>query len=69
MNAPAKPRRIRRAKHSPHVGPRCCACGHETLVVPCILRCGRWFSVCGGCLDELDRYIETDGKCPYCRVQ
>lgn len=66
----AKPKRSRSRRTTPHVGPVCLACRHETLAVPCILaECSSVFLVCGGCLDELDRYIETDGRCPYCRVQ
>ncbi len=67
MSAPTKTRSRRR---TPYVGALCRDCGHKTLNVPCIRReCGRWFAVCGGCQDELDRYVETDGRCPWCRVQ
>ncbi len=70
MEAPAKRRPRRPRRPTPYVGPPCLACGHDTLVVPCVRReCGRWFVLCGGCADELDRYVETDGRCPYCRVQ
>lgn len=63
-------KRSRGRRRVPYVGPKCLECGHDTLVTPCIRPgCGRWFDVCGGCPDVLDRYIETDGLCPYCRVQ
>lgn len=65
-----KLRRSHATRRTPYVGPRCRNCDHDTLVVPCIRpECARWFSVCGGCADEFDRYIETDGRCHYCRVQ
>lgn len=61
---------IPRARRTPYVGARCLSCGHETLVVPCIRpECTRWVLVCGGCPDVRDRYVETDGRCEYCRVQ
>jgi DNA-directed RNA polymerase subunit RPC12/RpoP len=67
MEATAKRRTRRR---SPYVGSPCRACGHDSLVMPCTRPgCDRWLSVCGGCLDEIDRFVETDGRCPYCRVQ
>lgn len=70
MDTPAKTRRSRTVKRAPYVGPPCLSCGHDTLNVPCTRReCGRWFEVCGGCPDVLDRYVETDGRCPFCRVQ
>lgn len=67
MEATAKRRTRRR---SPYLGSPCRACGHDTLVTSCTRPgCDQWLSVCGGCLDEIDRFIETDGRCPYCRVQ
>lgn len=52
-----------------YVGPTCRDCRHETLVAPCIRpECRRWVLVCG-CPDVRDRYIETGGRCEWCRVQ
>lgn len=64
------PKRGHHRKPAPYVGPPCCNCGFDTLWVPCSRpSCWHWLSVCGGCLDECERYIETAGRCPYCRAQ
>ena len=53
MEATAKRRTRRR---SPYLGSPCRACGHDTLVTSCTRPgCDQWLSVCGGCLDEIDR--------------
>ena len=59
----------KRAARRPYCGPRCLACGCFTLVTPCVLpECLQWVIVCDGCAEELDRFIETDGRCAYCRI-
>lgn len=70
MDAGAKRKRTSR-RRAPYVGPKCRACGYDTLVTPCACRdCMQWMILCGGCHDdELDRYVEAEGRCPYCRAQ
>jgi hypothetical protein len=68
MNAPRPKASSRRAV--PEGIYLCLACEHEAFAAPCVVRgCDRWFVVCPRCPDEYDRYVETGGRCPYCRVQ
>ena len=69
VRAATKPPRRPTAHRKPYVGPACRDCHHETLIVPCIRpECCRWVTLCG-CPDLRDRYVETDGRCEWCRVQ
>lgn len=57
-------------KRTAYVGPPCLTCRYDTLVVPCICDdCPRWVVLCGGCSETCERFIETEGRCEYCRVQ
>lgn len=59
----------KRVARRPYCGPRCPACGRFTLVALSVLsECLLWVIVCDGCAEELDRFIATDGRCAYYRI-
>jgi hypothetical protein len=60
------------ARRKARTGPPCPKCERPMLASPCTRsRCRGWSVLCWACPDEdeVERFIETDGRCPLCRTQ